>query len=126
MPQSRIGGEQLPAFLGTGEPDRRVREALFRGIQNDAGHGDVGAERHTRKDENVFNRIGIAIQNTRPANSLVARHQMMRHAGRDAPRDHFGKQFGIHAAQTRFEKIRQPFDHDAEQLAIAAAREQIV
>ena len=77
MPQPRIGGEQLPAFLGTSEPDRGVREALFRGIQNDAGNGDVGAQRHTRKDENVFDGIGIAIEHSRPANALVARRQML-------------------------------------------------
>ena len=53
MLQPRIGGEQFPAFLGTGEPDGRVGKALFRGIENDAGDRDIGAEGHTRKHENV-------------------------------------------------------------------------
>src|SRR5208337_4175905 len=54
MPEARIGGEQLPAFLGTDEPDGGIRELLFRRVENRAGNGDVGAQGDTRKHENVL------------------------------------------------------------------------
>ncbi len=101
MPQARIGREQLPAFLRTGEPDRRVGKALFRGVENDAGDGDVGAQGDTRKDENVFNGIGIAIQNPRPANALVARQQVLGMQAGMRRAITCGKQLGVNAAQTQ-------------------------
>ncbi len=70
--------------------------------------------------------MGISIQHARPPNPLVARDQVVGVQTGNTPRDHLRKKLGVNAAETRFKQIPQPLHHDAEQLAIAPARHQLI
>src|SRR6185437_2931848 len=103
---SRVSGKEFVVFGGGGEDDAGVREALFGGVEQDAGDGDVGAEGDTGENADGSGR-GIGGDWVGMADSLVA--------GFEIGSDGGGEEVRVGVAEGGVEAVREAFGEDAEE-----------
>ena len=111
---ARIGSEQFPVLARTYQMNPRRRVTLFHGREDHAGDGNVRAQRHTRKYENV---LGTLRRRARGADPLIALNQAPGRQFRPDIGDHLTEQVRVGIAKPAFEHVAQTLDNLGEKSA---------